>query len=208
MNFFRCCIGLFAVTCSFLSPAQSDEVFIANLTASQVVGNTTTETGFGTATFVLDTAQLNLSYSIQLFGLDLKPNAADRTGFSDVDKIHLHNAFAGNTGPHVLNIFGLPSEDDDEMVVDFENESITGVYNDDDAFDSNGQLFDQNSPGTTKLFSNFVDDLLGEQLYIAVHTAGQNGDVAIRGQIRAVPEPSGGVLAGLSLAAFYLRRRK
>ena len=127
--------------------------------------------------------------------MDLKPVSADRTLFSDVTAIHVHNGFFGSAGPHVLNIFGVPSEDDDEIVIDFDNEIAGGVYNDADAIDpATGELFDQNSPLTTKLFSNFVDDLLGGQLYLAIHTAGQDGNIAIRGQIFAVPEPSSAVV--------------
>ena len=78
----------------------------------------------------------------------------------------------------------MPSEDDAEAIFDFNNETVSGIYNDADAIEpTTGALFDQNSPLTTKLFSNFVDDLLAGQLYLAVHTAGQNGNIAIRGQI-------------------------
>lgn len=185
----------FLVTTYSVSQSSADMVFHANLDASQVVGGTSTETGSAFATFYLDPAEQNLSYTIQLFGLDLKPVPANRTGFSDVDKIHIHNAFAGSSGPHVLNVFGLPSEDDAEMVVDFDNESLTGIYNDADAIDpASGELFDQNNPLTTKLLSNFVDDLKDGSLYLAIHTAGQNGNIAIRGQLVAVPEPTSAAL--------------
>jgi hypothetical protein len=208
---FRFLITLILTSLSLLFAANSnaDTVFKAMLNAAQVTGGTSTETGTGIATFVLDDAQENLSYSIEILGMDLKVDPADRTEFSDIDKIHLHNAFAGSNGPHVLNIFGLPSEDDSEMVVDFANNTITGIYNDADAIDPNtGSLFDQNLPGTTKLFSNFVDDLMGEQLYIAFHTAGQSGNVAVRGQIRAVPEPGSLAILAVSGVLISLRRRR
>ncbi|QEG23275.1 CHRD domain-containing protein [Mariniblastus fucicola] len=204
------CIRLFSVLaliwCASVGVAKAD-IFVANLDASQVVGSSS-EPGSAVATFVLDEAQENLSYSIQIFGLDLKPVAAERTLFSDVTAIHLHNGFSGTSGPHVLNVFGMPSEDDSEMVVDFTNESIDGVFNDDDAIDPDtGMLFDQNNPGTTKLFSNFVDDLISGQIYIAIHSAGQGGDIAIRGQVVAVPEPSSIVMLAACGACCLLRRR-
>lgn len=208
---FRKSFAIFVLCLAVLtaSNARADMVFKATLDASQVPGNTSTETGTATATFVLDLAQENLSYSIEINGMDLKPNPADRTAFSDIDKIHLHNGFAGSTGPHVLNIFGLPSEDDAEMVVDFDGESILGVYNDPDAIDPNTDaLFDQNDPMTTKLFSNFVDDLIEGQLYLAIHTAGQSGNVAVRGQLIAVPEPGSASVVAIGLAALYSRRRR
>lgn len=181
--------GLFFVLAGGLSSLNAD-TFVAHLDATQVTGSST-ETGTAVATFVLDAAQQNLRYSIAIFDMDLKPVPAERTLFSDVTAIHLHNGFAGSSGPHVLNIFGIPSEDDAEMVVDFANETIEGIYNDVDAVNpETGELFDQNSAITTKLLSNFSDDLIGEQLYLAIHTAGQGGGVAIRGQLVAVPEPS------------------
>ena len=187
---------------------QADEIFTSFLDASQVTG-TSTETGTATATFVLDTAEQNLSYSLQLNGLNLLVDPASRTGFSDVDKIHLHNAAAGQSGPHVLNVFGLPSEDDSQLVVDFANNSLTWNYDDSDAFDSGGVLFDQNSPMTTKLLSNFIDDLRDGQIYLAVHTAGQSGNIAIRGQLTSVPEPNSlAFLCGLTLAGLTGRRRR
>ncbi len=196
-----------ALSCLSFQTASADLAFYAFLDASQVTG-TSTEPGTAIATFVLDTAQQNLSYSIQVNGMDLKANPADRTGFSDIDKIHIHNAFPGDTGPHVLNIFGLPSEDDAEMVVNYNTEFLTGIYNDADAINpATGNLFDQNDPLTTKLFSNFVDDLLDGQLYVAMHTAGQGGGIAVRGQILSVPEPTGGVLL-FAIGSIYCRRRR
>lgn len=199
-------VVLFCLVCCSVANAQT---FVANLDASQVVGSST-ETGTATATFILDPAQQNLSYSIVIFGLDLKPVPADRIGFSDVTAIHLHNGFAGSSGPHVLNIFGVPSEDDDQMVVDFSNETISGIYDDSDAIDpGTGALFDQNSPFTTKLLSNFVDDLVQNQIYLAIHTAGQNGNIAIRGQVLAVPEPGSlSVLMAIGLVASCVRQRR
>ncbi|MEM9413145.1 MAG: CHRD domain-containing protein [Planctomycetota bacterium] len=202
-------LGLIVLCCTSAS-LHAEMFFRATLDASQVPGGTSTETGTAVAIFALDDEQMNLSYTIQIQGLDLKPNPDDRTEFSDIDKIHLHNGFVGSTGPHVLNIFGLPSEDDAEMFVDFENEIITGVYNDADAIDPNtNELFDQNDPANTKLLANFVDDLLDGQLYLAIHSAGQNGGVAIRGQLVAVPEPASAVviLAGGLVAGMQRRRR-
>jgi hypothetical protein len=202
-----------AFTCAFVCLAcvgtTNAQSFVANLDASQVNGSST-ETGTAVASFYLDSAQQNLSYSIQIFGLDLKPVPADRTGFSDVTAIHLHNGFVDTSGPHVLNIFGIPSEDDAEMVVDFANDTISGVFNDADAIDPNtGGLFDQNNPINTKLLSNFTDDLIDQQLYLAIHTAGQNGNIAIRGQLIAVPEPSSlAIIAFGGLCVFSRRRQR
>ena len=207
MKRYSAILSLLALSLSSGPDVSADIFFNAYLDASQVAG-TSTETGSAVASFVLDAAQENLSYSIRLNGMNLKPNAADRTDFSDIDKIHVHNGLPGSSGPHVLNIFGLPSEDDTEMVVDYSNQSLTGNYNDADAISpATGQLFDQNNPLTTKLLSNFVDDLLDGQLYLAIHTAGQNGGIAVRGQIRQVPEPAAGwLIFGLASLAYLCRR--
>ncbi len=201
-----------ALTCVFVClicvSTTNAQSFVANLDASQVNGSST-ETGTAIASFHLDSSQQNLSYTIQIFGLDLKAVPADRTGFSDVTAIHLHNGFVDTSGPHVLNIFGVPSEDDSEMVVDFANDTISGVFNDADAIDPNtGSLFDQNNPINTKLLSNFTDDLMDQQLYLAIHTAGQNGNIAIRGQLNAVPEPSSLAIISIATVCLFVRRRK
>jgi len=180
--------------------------FAANLDASQVTG-ASSETGTAVASFFLSDDLQTVTYTIQIFGLDLKANPADRTEFSDVTAIHLHNGFPGSSGPHVLNIFGIPSEDDADMVVDFANDTITGIYDDSDAIDPDtGSLFDQNNPLNTKLLSNFADDLEDEQIYLAIHTAGQGGGIAIRGQVLAVPEPSSAVVILVGSMCCVLRR--
>ena len=204
----RLLIALMPVCFSGVGNTEA-QTFVANLDASQVVANSS-EPGTAVATFVLDPTQQNLSYSIQVFGLDFDPTPANRTGFSDVTAIHVHNAFAGSTGPHVLNIFGVPSEDDAEMMTDFANETVTGNFNDADAIDpTTGALFDQNEPLTTKLLTNFVDDLFDGSLYLAIHTAGQDGNIAIRSQLVQVPEPSSaGFLLAAGVLATFRRRRK
>ena len=201
-----------ALAVGFATHASAETVFQAALNADQVVSNPTTTSATGFATFVLNDAGDALSYSVQLNGLDLDPVQADRVDPNDVTKIHLHNAPAGAAGPHVLNIFGLPSEDDDDLSVDFDAESFTGVWDDSDAIDpATGELFDQSVGSTTKPLSNFIDALLAEEIYLAVHTVEVDGEVAIRGQLRqvaAIPTPTA-ALAGLPLlGALALRRRR
>ena len=190
------------------APAHSALMFTATLDASQVVSNASTETGTGFATFTLNDAMTTLDYTLNLTGLNLEPEGDGRSDPSDVDKIHLHVAPPGTPGPHVLNIFGLPSEDDNDLVVDFVANSLTGRWDDGDAIDPNtGNPFDQSAGGTTKFFSDHLNDLLAGNLYIAVHTAGQGGQVAIRGQLQQVPLPASIWLLLPMLIVLRLARR-
>lgn len=85
--------------------------------------------------------------------------------------------WSGFTGQHVLNIFGLPSVDDDDAVFDFSSGVITGRWDD---VDASG---DQNSPASSKPLSQFLTTLLEDDLYVGVHTHGKDGGVAFRAQI-------------------------
>ena len=191
------------------NPVHSATIsFKANLDAAQVVSNPNSSSAKGLAKFVLNSELNQLSYVLSLDGLDLKPVLGNRTEFNDVNKIHLHAGASGQIGPHVLNVFGLPSEDDQDLVVDFKNENLSGIWDDGDAIDPlTGQAFDQTVGGTTKFLSNFIEELKEGNLYLAVHTAGFNGGVAIRGQIERVPEPST-LLSTIAVATFGLMLRK
>lgn len=198
-----------------VSPASAATFFRAELDGSQVVPSTPSEaTGF--ATFTLNEAENQLEYFIKLSGLTLKPEASDRVESQDVNKIHLHVAPVGVNGPHVLNIFGLPSEDDDDLIVDYGAGTLSGIWTDSDATDLNGDgLF--TAPNETKPLTGFIDDLKAGKLYVQVHTnefdtpTGFPGE--LRGQITplsnvSVPEP--GTVIGLSVVAGagVLLRRK
>ena len=127
-----------------------------------------------------------LKYFINLEGLDLVEEPSQRTDPNDVTKIHFHFGAPGSNGPHVLNVFGLPSEDDGNLVVDYDAEVLRGKWDDRDAIDpTTGELFDQSADGTTKLLSDFVDQLLEGNLYIQVHTVQFPDPGEIRGQIPA-----------------------
>ena len=183
---------------------NAQTTFTATLNSGQVVtGGTTNPAETGVATFTLNNDMTALDHTLQLFNLDLAP-ATERTDTNDVDKIHIHNAPAGVMGPHTLNIFGLPSEDDGDLVVNFAADSLSGTWTDAD------QAGDQNSPDSTKPLSLFVNELQAGNLYIAVHTLGAGGGVAIRGQIvSVVPEPATGTIVfGSAMVLSCVRRRR
>ncbi len=175
---------------------KADTYFAAHLDASQVVFNTSHTTATGDATFVLNDARTQLRYDIQFDGLDLEPNPANRTDPNDIVGMHIHFQVPDVIGPHILNIFGNPSEDDADLIVDFANESLSGIFDISDASRDpvTGDLLPQFFPLTTKVISDWLDELDAAELYLAVHTVEASSTppgVAIRGQIRPVPEPSG-----------------
>ena len=193
-------------------PAMAQTEFVSHIDASQVVNNPSTSTATGIATLTLNAEQTELAYSVQLFGVDLEPVAENRTDPNDVTAIHIHLHVQDVIGPHILNIFGVPSFDDADLVVDYENESFSGLYDASDASTDpvTGEILPQAFPLTTKLFptSFRLAELLNEEWYFAVHTVGTPG-VTIRGAILIVPEPSTMVMilgacsfCGVSLARY------
>lgn len=151
----------------------------------------------------LNSARTELRYFIQIDGLHLKPNSANRTAPDDVIGIHLHLFVPDTVGPHVLNIFGLatynmPAEEDDNLFVDYANQTLTGIYDDGDATidPATGEPFLPFYPLTSKPLSDWIDALENGQLMLAVHTnASGFPRMAIHGMIDpVVPEPATAML--------------
>ncbi|HEX2476351.1 MAG TPA: PEP-CTERM sorting domain-containing protein [Lacipirellulaceae bacterium] len=176
----------------------------------------------GEAVFALNVQRTELRYLITLDGLNLKPHAADRTEPDDILGIHLHlyiPGLPGGVGPHVLNIFGLatygmPAEEDADLVVDYEHHTLTGIYDITDATidPETGEPYFQFFPLTTKIIDDWLDELDRGELMIAIHTV-ESGfpTMAIHGHIsRVVPEP--GTVLMLIFGATWLwviaRRRR
>ncbi|NEO79229.1 CHRD domain-containing protein [Moorena sp. SIO4G3] len=137
-----------ATILGIVSPVKAATLFRADLDASQVVPPTSSAAS-GIATFKLNEEQTKLDYLIELNGLTLKPDQEARTEAKDVTKIHLHFGAPNTNGPHVLNIFGLPREDDNDLVVDYVAGTLKGTWDNSDAIDPNtGQLFDPQANGT------------------------------------------------------------
>jgi hypothetical protein len=157
----------------------------------------------GHASLSLSTDHTQLSYSIQLTGLDLEPDPALRDDPEDVFGIHLHLIVPGQIGPHILNIFGNPAEEDADLIVDYAHETLSGVFDAGDATRDpiSGELFPQFFPLTTKLIDDWIDPLMANGLYLAVHTVGQNGAALLHGDVIRVPEPTAAWLAATAAAA-------
>ena len=197
----------FLSTLGTVNAATAVSLFRADLEGSQVVPSTPSNAG-GFATFTLNDERTALEYFIQLEGLALKSDILEQTQPQDVTKIHFHVAPAGANGPHVLNIFGLPSEDDDNLVVDFAAGVLSGSWDDGDVVDLNGNgLADHNE---SKPLTAFLDELFASQLYVQVHTVefgtstGFPGE--LRGQISAVSEPSTVPEPSTVLGMFFFAR--
>lgn len=190
--------------------AQDALHYAATLDRFQVLNNESLSTATGAAQFTLTQTPggPRLEYALQLDGLDLEPVPADRTNPNDVVGIHLHLHVPDVIGPHILNIFGLPGEDDADLIVDYENNSLRGVYEISDASRDpvSGQLLPQAFPLTTKVIDNWIDDLAEGRLYIAVHSRSQTDNappgVDIRGNIVAVPEPVSATFLLVGLTGF------
>ncbi|MEM9807465.1 MAG: CHRD domain-containing protein, partial [Cyanobacteria bacterium P01_D01_bin.56] len=95
---------------------ESTPAFVALADGEQVVQDEsiTDSTASAIVTFILAEDGSRLDYKIQLTGLNLKEDPASRTDLNDVTKIHFHEGVPGANGGHTLNIFGLPSEDDND----------------------------------------------------------------------------------------------
>lgn len=166
--------------------------------------------GGATAQFVLSDDQTKLYYDIQLQDLDLVATAANRLDPNDVTGVHIHFFVGENAvGPHILNVFGDFGEEDLDAVFDFQNETISGIYDISDATidPSTGEPYFQFFPGTTKVIDEWIDELLQNQLYLAVHTKGQNGAALLHGILTLVPEPTGATLASMAVGLALVRRR-
>jgi hypothetical protein len=166
---------------------------------------------------VLNATRTELRYHVALDGLNLKPNAADRTEPDDIIGIHLHLHVPDTVGPHVLNIFGIatfnmPAEEDSDLVIDYMHRTLTGIYDDGDATidPTTGEPYLPFFPLTSKPLSDWLDDLDNGDLMLAVHTnASGFPGMAIRGHIsRVVPEPVSCVLIGMGLSFIFAARRR
>jgi hypothetical protein len=176
----------------------------------------------GEVFLTLNAERTELSYKIVLSDLlGFKENPAERIEPDDIIGIHLHLHVPDTVGPHVLNIFGLatynvPAEEDADRVIDYENRTISGVWDNGDATldPATGEPYLQFFPLTSKLLTDWIDELNGGELMLAIHT-NESGfpTMAIHGHIQPVidqvPEPSSALCAGgIALASLCSRRRR
>ena len=141
--------------------AQAQVVrFTANLSGNQEVPAVLTG-AFGTATVSMDLGTGTLSWTIDVFNMPSGTNNA-----------HFHVGGPGVAGPTVVNI-AFPAQ-------------ISNDYN----LSGNATAANLNSPGGRdqgiRSWDDFIQSLLGGQIYINVHS-NVNGGGEIRGQVIRVP---------------------
>jgi len=194
------------------NPVYADTILFANLTTSQEVPPTvpTTATGaprpisFGTATFVLNTAQTAMTFSATIFNIDF--TGTQTTDINDnLVAAHIHAGPAvapGVNGPVVWGFFGTPFNDNNPNDV-VNTPFATGVGG------TISGKWDAPEGNATTLTAQ-VANILGGHSYINFHTNQFTGG-EIRGAINVVPEPSALMLfsAGVVILGSlgWLRRR-
>ncbi|MEO0530886.1 MAG: CHRD domain-containing protein [Planctomycetota bacterium] len=209
------------VAIALASSAYADEIteFRATINAAGAIapgGATSTETRMtGLGTFKLTvpkTGSPTLAYDIVFEGLDLDGSDGDPT--NDATAIHIHDTTgvphsAGT--PHVLNIFGFPSQDDDQAAVDALASHVTGVWDDGDLTDLN--LMHANNPtANSDTLTSSLDALLAGELFLMLHTTSPDAlpltpGITIGGRIVPIPEPTAlAILASVLTGASFRRR--
>jgi hypothetical protein len=189
---------------SALPAAAAPILLHATLTGSQEVVTPpalpVVTSAFGSADFVLNDAQTQLSFTATIFGIDV-------TGFQSADPgdnlvaAHIHaSAPPGSNAGVRWGFFGAPDNDinPDSLVVTPFASGIGGTFISIwDAPEGNG--------GTT--LAAQLPAILAGLSYINFHTVEYPGG-EIRGQIQVVPEPTSLLLFGSGAALLARMRRR
>ncbi len=149
---------------------------IADLDGAQVVPPVDIDTS-AVSLMWLNPSRTRLYYWILTDGVVLKANFADRTQPEDVTQIHFHLAPPDQNGPHLLNVFGPPSEDDLDMTVSETWQLVTGIWDDGDV------LTNTPGPGDTRRLTDHVDDVRNGGAYLQIHTNRNPTPGELRGRI-------------------------
>jgi hypothetical protein len=214
-----CLVAVGVLAFSHPSPADTVTHFLATINNEGIIHegmHVSHSDAYGYGLFTLTQPDGNpsgttLSYFIDLYGVDLDGNQTPGI-LDDVTQIHFHDTREclpqtpcqpGDTilTKHLLNVYGYPSEDDDDLIVDPVAATLTGLWDDGDA--TPGSFL----PSLPISDQDTLDAIFGGYAYVIVHTQ-EHPHGAIAGPLLVVPEPTAGSLVGLlALAAVCLRRR-
>lgn len=137
-----------------------------------------------------------LAYTAVFDGVDFGGQDADPT--NNVTAIHLHDTtgvFNSANTPHVLNIFGFPSQDDAQVDVDAPMSTVTGVWDDGDLTDpSLGHAL--NPMANSDTLTSSLAALRAGELFLMLHTTSPDSlgplsaGATIGGRLVLIPEPA------------------
>lgn len=146
--------------------------FIAALDSNQTVPFESNDAS-GFAFFRFNRNKTKLFYTIVLNDLDLDGFVTQGSPGDDVTKIHFHNAPRGVVGPHILNVYKLPRQDDSNIVIKPFKGVIKGRWDDSDE--------NLNGAPSIKL-TDAISILCSGSAYVNVHSVDHAPGV-VRGQI-------------------------
>lgn len=192
------------LTFASVGASHAAMLFTATLTNDQevppVVSPVNRDAAYGSAVLELNDAQNALSFTAQIFNIDISGTQTSSTG-DNLLAAHIHFAPAGVNGPVVWGFVGAPFNDNSPMdlvvtpFADAVGGTISGKW---DALEGNATTLTAQLP-----------NLLAGHLYLNFHTQSFPGG-EIRGQILQVPVPGSLALfgLGLGLAACLARRAR
>ena len=192
------CVGAKAEAATILSAnlTTDQETAVVNLTNS--ITGLPRDTPFGTATFVLNDAQTELSFTATIFNIDVTGAQTPLDSNDNLAAAHIHAPAPPGTNAGVRwGFFGAPDNDNnpDNLVVTPFAVGVGGTF-------SSVWNAPEGNGGTT--LADQLPGILAGLSYLNFHTV-QNPGGEIRGQILA-PEPA--TLLLFAVGAGVLTRRR
>jgi hypothetical protein len=144
---------------------------------------------FGTATFVLNDAQTQLTMNVTIFNIDVTGTQTPDT-FDNLLNAHIHvGAPPGSNAPVRWGFFGTPDNDTnpDQLVVTPFATGVGGTFT---------SIWDQPEGNAGTTLTTNLPGILAGLSYINFHTVQFTGG-EIRGQLIQTPEPATLLMFGL-----------
>lgn len=141
--------------------------------------------GFAKARLVYSSSGWALKYYI-MTNMDANAGWATTPDLSDdITKIHLHENPPGIAGPHVLNVFKAPAQDDDDLKVESTMGNFSGQW---DSNDTNDDGLAE-GPATEPFDDDFLATLCDDDIYVNIHGSDELGvpdTGALRGNLMPI----------------------